>query len=290
MKKEIATPGSTGRLLKRLQKKPEKRLGQNFLVDRKTALDIAASLPEDREDAAPVIIEIGAGLGALSQLLAARAGRLILLEIDPALASHLRQMFAACPQVSVVQQDALQADFDALAEGAAYHVFGNLPYHITSELAERMAGFQGWQSVTFLLQKEAAERLLSGPGRQNCPLALHLAYCSQGRCLFDVPPAAFHPMPQVDSAVIQLRRRPSPPTDLPWEKIEPLIRAAFTLRRKSLLNALTASPIAGDKPYWQQMLNNCGIDPQTRGEALSLEDFNRLALAVYASELASELS
>ncbi len=282
LEKKIATPGSTGRLLKEMGKKPVKGWGQNFLIDHQIACQIAASLPEPREQSGVHIIEIGAGLGALSQLLTQQANRLILLEIDPDLASHLRQTFNDTSSVRIVQEDALQVDYDQLVGGDNYHIFGNVPYNITSELIAHLASFQKWQSATLLLQKEAAERLLAGPGRRNCPLALRLFYCCSGQYLFSVPPSCFHPMPKVDSAVIQLCRRLSPPVDCTWDKMEPLIQAAFALRRKSLLNALMASSLRGDKPYWQQILTRCGLDLQIRGEALTLADFSRLALAVDA--------
>ncbi len=272
----IATPGSTGRLLAELQKNPRKKLGQNFLVEETVVAAIAQNALTD-----PLlpVVEIGAGLGALSQALRPLTGDMLLVELDHGLAVHLQALFAGDGGVRILEADALQLDYDQLtaAQGwKTYQLFGNIPYHITSQLAEKLVYTQNWQTVTLLLQKEAAQRLLALPGKNNCPLALELAYVANGELLCTVPRNCFYPVPAVDSAVIKLTRWEQPPVDGDRDKLFALLHAAFSLRRKTLANALAASALPGDKAHWQSLLFACGFGENCRGEELSLQDYGLL--------------
>ncbi|MEG1662281.1 MAG: 16S rRNA (adenine(1518)-N(6)/adenine(1519)-N(6))-dimethyltransferase RsmA, partial [Clostridiales bacterium] len=272
----IATPGETGRLLAQLQKNPRKKLGQNFLVDQDKAMKIAASALE--LPAAP-ILEIGAGLGGLSQLLRPYTEKLMLLELDHRLVLHLRALFAPDEQVQVVEANALNFDYGALAHTPGwmgYHVFGNIPYHITSELVERLLDDKSWLSMTLLIQKEAAQRLLADPGRSNSPLTLRICYHATGEILFSVPRSCFSPAPEVDSAVIRLIRRSQPLVAGEEQQLCRLINAGFSLRRKTLINALRAAGSPGATAACGVLLHACGLKPPSRAEELSLTEYAKL--------------
>jgi len=267
----------TMRALRETGVTPHRLRGQNFLLDTQVLERIVGLARREELDAA---LEIGAGLGALSLLLAERARQLTLLEIEPAFAARLQALFADRPHVTVLQADALAFDYAGLAQErrwSSYAVFGNIPYHITTPLLQRLLPAGGcWSSLTLLLQKEAARRICQGQGRGNGPLPLLAEYFGQAEFCFTVGPAAFYPRPAVDSAVIRIRRHERPVVQADSEGLFRLIEAAFAQRRKTLLNALTASHAGLSREQWLDVLAACGVKASARAEQLGLGDFARI--------------
>ena len=180
---------------------PRPRLGQHFLIRGSVLERIAALVCPTRED---LVIEIGPGRGALTEKLLKRAARVVAIELDPYLVEHLRQRFAAEPRLEIVHGDVLATD---LAQWGRAPVAGNLPYYITSPILEKVAALDVPRGV-FLIQKEVAERLVAKPGNSDYGfLTVHIALFADTRLRFEVKPAAFHPPPKVDSAVVSLEPR-----------------------------------------------------------------------------------
>jgi len=257
--------------------KPHRLRGQNFLLDQQVLERIADLAPREELAAA---LEIGAGLGALSLLLAERAAQLALLEIEPSFVARLQALFAAQPHVMVLQADALDFDYAGFSEARnwpAYAVFGNIPYHITTPLLKRLLQQGGrWTSLTLLLQKEAALRICQGQGRENGPLPLLAEYYGEAKLCFTVAAEAFYPRPAVESALIRIRRRERPIVQADSQGLFRLIEAAFAQRRKTLVNSLTASYAGPSREQWLDVLDACGIGPGLRAEQLGLQYFARI--------------
>jgi len=180
---------------------PRPKLGQHFLVKGSVLERIAALVCPTRED---LVIEIGPGRGALTEKLLKRAGRVVAIEVDPYLVEHLRARFAAEPRLEIVHSDVLETD---LTQWGRAPIAGNLPYYITSPILEKAATLDVPRAV-FLIQKEVAERLVARPGGSDYGfLTVHIALFAEARLRFEVKPAAFHPPPKVDSAVVSLEPR-----------------------------------------------------------------------------------
>ncbi len=261
-------------LLREMKVAPQRLRGQNFLLDEQVISRIVASAALGSED---TVIEIGPGLGSMSRLLTDRPGRTILIELEPAFARRLTDIYAFQPQVQVLEADAATFPYAAFCqeqEIAHYHVVANLPYQVTTPILKQLL-FQGgpWQSMTLMLQKEAARRIVRGKGRENGPLTLLTEYFSEGELLFDVPPRAFYPAPAVTSTVIRLIRRQNPPVQGEIESLYPFIEKAFLQRRKVLVNSL-AGAYGLSREAWVNLLADCGFNPAVRGEELSLADFD----------------
>jgi 16S rRNA (adenine1518-N6/adenine1519-N6)-dimethyltransferase len=208
------------------------KLGQHFLIKGSILERIAALACPDRED---LVIEIGPGRGALTEKLLKRAERVVAIEVDPYLAEHLRTRFETEPRLEVVQGDVLETDLTQWGRGP---VAGNLPYYITSPILEKVATLDVPRGV-FLMQKEVAERLVAKPGDSAYGfLTVHIALFADTRLRFEVKPAAFHPPPKVDSAVVSLdpRRRDVGITDT--AAFLKFIGQCFRYKRKTLRNNL----------------------------------------------------
>ena len=278
--KQIGSIGVTRSLLSAKKLAPNKKLGQNFLVDGEVLRQIAAAVSPQADE---LIIEIGAGLGALSQVLAAGEAQILLLEIDAGVAAHLSEYFKDKPKVKVVCADALTFDFAAAQASYVYScckLVSNLPYHLTSELTERLLRVGDWSRLVLMMQKEAAERLLAqASARGYGPLALEIAYRGEAECLFEVASSSFYPPPAVTSAVIKITKRAysNPPSD---EKLLfSLIKAAFALKRKTLSNSLAAN-FHIEKTLLEQALRMAELDGRRRAENLTLSEFIALSEAV----------
>ena len=259
-------------------------LGQNFLlsealIDR--LLDEAALAPEDN------VLEIGPGAGVMTGLMARRAAKVLALELDRGLEPVLSQVLEGVDNARVVYQDAMRADLKALAgeafgEGAPYRVVANLPYYITADILLRLTGAEcPPDSVTIMVQREAAERIMSAPGsKQWCALAAELQYYGQARVLCEVGPEAFDPPPHVTSCFMRIDRYDAPIVTLGDERLfRRLIRAAFAMRRKTLANNLKAS-FGLDADRARAVLEAAGVDAQVRGESLSLAELCRVCDAL----------
>jgi 16S rRNA (adenine1518-N6/adenine1519-N6)-dimethyltransferase len=248
---------------------PRKRFGQHFLADRHYVARIVAAIDPRRDD---IVVEIGPGLGALTEPLLDRLDRLHVVEIDRDLAARLVETHPS-ERLAVHLADALEFDFAALPAGL--RVVGNLPYNISTPLLFRLAEFAGRiRDLTFMLQKEVVDRMVAAPGTPDYGrLSVMLQYRFDMARLFDVPPGAFRPPPKVDSAVVRMVPRPAgvlaarDPV-----RLAAVVTAAFGQRRKTLRNAVAGLLEPGD-------IERAGIDPGVRGETLSVDDFVRLANA-----------
>ncbi len=270
------------RLLADLGVHPHRLRGQNFLLDEAVVERILAAASPTAADA---VLEIGPGLGVLSRGLAEQAGRLFLLELEPAFAERLADRFAFEEQVEVIQADAVTFDYEAFCRErqiSGYQLVANLPYNITTPFLRRLLLEGGpWERATLMLQKEAAQRVCAGPGRDNGPLPLLTQYRAEATILFDVPREAFYPAPAVCSSVIRLTRRSQPPVEAEPMRLMALIEAAFSQRRKQLVNNLCgcyhrADGSALSREQVTAALESCGFPATVRGEALTLADFAAL--------------
>ena len=253
------------------------KLGQHFLADGRVRQRILDALRLTREH---TVLEIGAGRGAMTGLLASRAGRVVAVELDPQLAAGLRQKFAADPRVEVVESDILKMPLDY--PGAK--VFGNLPYYITSPILMRLFEHAGrFEEMVVMVQKEVAERLVAAPGSRDYGLlSVATQFHTRPELLFTIPPGAFRPQPQVDSALVRLTpRRPEAPLGpADKERFFRLLRASFAQKRKTLLNNLKGLYPAG---RLQAAMEQAGVPARARAEELSLEQFSALDSALSAS-------
>lgn len=261
----------------------KKSLGQHFLVDERVLDRIidAAEL-----DGSTGVLEIGPGMGALTERLADRAGWVLAVEIDGRLIPILRELFVDRPRVTVVHGDALQVDLKALMDrhlGSAerFSVVANLPYYATSPILMRLLEERlPLDRIVVMLQKEVAERIMAEPGtKEYGSLSVAVRYFAEVFRVCGVPRNCFVPRPQVDSAVIGLRIRREPLVSV---RNEPLffrmVRAAFSQRRKTLANALSSSLFGGKrKAELENLLKEIGIDPNRRGETLTLEEFAQVS-------------
>jgi 16S rRNA (adenine1518-N6/adenine1519-N6)-dimethyltransferase len=272
--------------LKILGKRPTKSLGQHFLIHQATAGKIAAAIHPEPGD---VVVEIGAGLGALTLPLSKSGARVIAVEIDSELAAFLHRQFrekAGEETVRVECMDILKVDFAALHDRfkRKLKIIGNLPYNISSPvLFKLMEGADCVQEAVLMLQNEVASRVLAEPGsKDNSILSIMAAYHSERKRILRIKPSQFHPPPKVDSQVIGLTFRECPLTprvESPW--LLQVVKAAFSHRRKTLKNSLLASNL----PYLTPesvgtALEEAAIESRKRPENLGLEDFLRLAHAL----------
>lgn len=248
-------------------------LGQHFLTDPAVAGRIVEATGAT---AADVVCEIGAGTGVLTGLLAARAERVVALEIDPALCARLKTQAARWPNVELRLADARAFPYESLASSRRLLVVGNLPYSASKPILLRL-----WEArasldqATLMVQREVAERLVAAPGgRDYGALSVLWQTWTDLTLLFVVPPEAFRPPPAVESAVVQVRFRRSPRVTVADEEaFVRVVKASFAQRRKTLANALKAATPTLDV----RRLSEADIDGRRRAETLSLEEFARLA-------------
>ncbi|HTR04708.1 MAG TPA: 16S rRNA (adenine(1518)-N(6)/adenine(1519)-N(6))-dimethyltransferase RsmA [Thermoanaerobaculia bacterium] len=254
-----------------------RRWGQNFLASAATAERIADAV---RVEPGDVVLEVGPGDGALTRPLAARAGTLVAVEIDPARARALGDEFAADPKVRVLEGDVLSRPFaDWLAAGGAAGpalLVGNLPYNVaTAILTSALEAPATIRRAVATVQREVAWRFLAKPGEEAYGyLSVRTAARATGRILFDLPPGAFRPRPKVHSSVLELVPRPDVAEPELLRRALCLASLGFNARRKTLPNALSS---AAPRAEWEDALVRLGKDPRVRAEELGLEDFLALA-------------
>ena len=229
------------------------------------------------------VLEIGPGIGVLTKELAARAAKVVAVEVDERLPPLLAETLADCPNVKIVMGDVLKVDLTKLiAEefaGLKVAVCANLPYNITTPVLTKLVETPCFQSVTVLIQKEVAQRLSAPQGSSDCgSFSLFLQYHMETEYLFDVPPEKFLPAPKVTSAVLRCVRREKPAVEVADEAFFfKVVRGAFLLRRKTLVNSLAAALPGYGKEDIREAIVNCGLSPEVRGERLTLAEFARLA-------------
>lgn len=256
-----------------------KGFGQNFIIN--------PGLPPKIVDASRVdkswgVIEIGPGIGVLTRELARRAGKVVAIEVDERLPPLLAETMAGVDNFKLVMQDVLKVDLHRLiAEefpGMPVAVCANLPYYITSPIVMKLLGDRlPIQSMTVMVQKEAAERLAAAPGtRASSAISCAVSYYAVSRMMFTAQPGSFYPAPKVTSAVVRLELRSEPAVQVEDEAgYFALVRAAFGQRRKTAANAI-ASGLGLSKETVTAAIQRAGLDPRVRPEALTLEDFARL--------------
>lgn len=270
----------------------KKNLGQNFLLNENVASRIAEAARETIAGDTPCLaIEIGPGAGALTLQLSHKFDRVLALEIDPHLIPVLSESLSTVNNVDLVCCDALKysfSDLPRLYPDHAIAVCSNLPYYLTTELLMLLLESKVlFSSITVLIQLEAADRLTATPGsEQYGAISASVSYYAEAKKLFRVGPGNFFPRPKVDSAVLRLTPREAPPVS---PKSEPLffavIRAAFSTKRKTILNALTIA--FNDRVSKEQILSvldQCGIEPSRRGETLCLQDFCNISDHMFPME------
>jgi 16S rRNA (adenine1518-N6/adenine1519-N6)-dimethyltransferase len=255
--------------------RPRKALGQCFLQDRGIAQKIVALADIRPGD---LVVEIGAGTGILTALLAERQARVIALEIDPPLVTILEERLRDYPQVTVLLADVLAFDFADAAREARQplKVIGNIPYHISSPiLFHLLAGHAAIEAMTLMFQKEVADRLQAAPASKAYGIpTVMLAQFARVSAAFDVSPRCFYPVPKVTSSVLRIDILQSPRFPVVdavfWAS---LVKAAFAQRRKTLLNSLQSDAALGTGAEVRSALETAGVEPSRRAETLSVEEF-----------------
>lgn len=278
----LGSPQNTIAVLQKYNFAFQKKFGQNFLIDTHVLDKIidASGVTED-----DFVLEIGPGIGTMTQYLCERAREVVAVEIDKNLIPILSDTLKNYSNVTVINEDILKLDICKLAEeknqGKPIKVVANLPYYITTPII--MGLFESHvpiDSITIMVQKEVAERMQEGPGsKEYGALSLAVQYYARPEIVANVPPNCFMPRPNVGSAVIRLTRHEKPPVEVEDEKLMfRIIRASFNQRRKTLANGLNNSPeIHLPKEVIQESIVSLGVPENIRGEALSLEQFAELS-------------
>lgn len=291
---EIGSRTRTRAIMEKYGIHTKKGFGQNFLTDLNVLKNIVSAAEITRDDN---VIEIGPGIGALTEQLAQAAGEVLALEIDQDLIPVLAEVLAPYDNVTVLNQDVLQANLPELIKqqftdpSRPIKVVANLPYYITSPiLMNLLAAPVDWAAICVMMQKEVAQRLTAQPGtKQYGALTLAIEYQMTAEIAFNVSRRVFVPAPNVDSAIVVLKPRTTPLPVQPFnkQKLFGFIRGCFAHRRKSLWNNLQAT--VGKQPAvkekMQAILTALPISPQTRPERLTLEQFIELANALHAAQL-----
>ena len=278
----LGNPQNTIEVLQKYNFVFQKKFGQNFLIDTHVLDKIIGSAEITKDD---VVLEIGPGIGTMTQYLACAAKKVIAVEIDKALIPILEDTLSEYENVRVINHDVLKVDIAKLAEeengGKPIKVVANLPYYITTPII--MGLFENHvpiKSITVMVQKEVADRMQVGPGTKDYgALSLAVQYYAKPYIVANVPPNCFMPRPKVGSAVIRLERYENPPVTVEDEKLMfRLIRASFNQRRKTLANGLKNAPdIPLEKEEIEAVITELGKPLTIRGEALTLEEFAALS-------------
>ncbi|PYZ95444.1 16S rRNA (adenine(1518)-N(6)/adenine(1519)-N(6))-dimethyltransferase [Alteribacter lacisalsi] len=288
MNKDIATPKRTKEILEKHGFSFKKSLGQNFLIDTNILRKIADAGDITKETSA---IEIGPGIGALTEQLAKQAKSVTALEIDQRLLPILKETLSPYPHVNVIHQDVLEADLhslirDEIGEKEDMVVCANLPYYVTTPILLKLLEEKlPLRAIVVMIQKEVAERIAAKPGTKDYgSLSIACQYYAEAETVLTVPKTVFVPQPNVDSAVLRLRIRQEPPVKVKDEAFFfRLIRGSFRQRRKTLLNNLVQHFDAKEnKASVESLCAEAGIDPKRRGETLSMEEFAVLSDTFFA--------
>lgn len=289
MHRDIATPGRTKEILDKYGFSFKKSLGQNFLIDPNILHKIVSFAGLTEKSGA---IEIGPGIGALTEHLARNAGKVVAFEIDQRLLPVLEDTLSPYDHVKIIHQDILEADVASVIKeelGGMEHiaVVANLPYYVTTPILMKLLEARlPIDSFTVMMQKEVADRISAKPGtKEYGSLSIAIEYFTEAETVMIVPKTVFMPQPNVASAVVHLKRRNQPPVTVKDEEfLFKVTRGSFVQRRKTILNNLQASLPDGKarKADIAAALDAAGVDPGRRGETLTLEEFGRLADALYA--------
>ena len=280
----LGTPSATKEIINKYRFAFQKKFGQNFLIDSNVLESIIRGAEITKDD---FVLEIGPGIGTMTQYLCEAARQVVAVEIDKMLIPILEDTLSEYDNVEVINQDVLKVDIKSLAEeknnGKPIKVVANLPYYITTPII--MGLFESGvpiDSITIMVQKEVADRMQTGPGSKDYgALSLAVQYYATAKVILNVSATCFMPRPNVDSAVIKLTRHKEPTVNVVDEKLMfKIIRASFNQRRKTLVNGLKNSPeLSFSKEQIVKAIEKIGKPETIRGEALTLEEFAELANA-----------
>lgn len=282
----LGNPQNTIEILQKYQFTFQKKFGQNLLIDTHVLDKIIRAADIGKED---MVLEIGPGIGTMTQYLAEAAGKVIAVEIDKNLIPILSDTLSGYENVQIINEDVLKLDIQRLVEeenaGRPIKVVANLPYYITTPII--MGLFESHvplHSVTVMVQKEVADRMQTGPGNKDYgALSLAVQYYAEPYIVANVPPNCFMPRPKVGSAVIRLTRHEKPPVEVEDERLLfDIIRASFNQRRKTLANGLNNSDrLDIPKEAITEAIQQLGKGPSVRGETLTLEEFAKLSNSLW---------
>ena len=270
----IASPQVTQHILNRFKLRADKKLGQNFLIDENVVRQIVAAAELSEAD---TVLEVGPGIGTLTQGLAESKARVVAVELDTRLLPVLATTLNGYDNVRVVHGDILKVNIMEEVGASSFKVCANLPYYITTPIIFALLEKRlPMERLVAMVQKEVAERMVAQPGgKEYGALSVAIQYYTEPKIAFIVPPTSFIPAPAVDSAVIVCKRREKPPVEVCDEGLFfRVVKAAFSLRRKMLSNSLKNMGIKSEQvAKWLEL---AGVDGKRRAETLSLEDFAKL--------------
>lgn len=278
----LGTPGATKEIINRYSFAFQKKFGQNFLIDSNILENIVSAAEITKDD---FVLEIGPGIGTMTQYLCEAARQVVAVEIDKMLIPILEDTLSEYDNVEIINKDVLKVDIKSLAQekngGKSIKVVANLPYYITTPII--MGLFESKvpiESITIMVQKEVADRMQTGPGSKDYgALSLAVQYYAEAKVMLNVSANCFMPRPNVDSAVIKLLRHKTPTVDVEDEALMfRIIRASFNQRRKTLVNGLkNSSELDFSKEQILEAIKSIGKDENIRGEKLTLEEFSQLS-------------
>ena len=289
----LGNPAKCSAVLKKYGFSFRKKYGQNFLINTGVLTSIVHTAGITKED---FVLEIGPGIGTLTQYLATYAGHVVAVEIDRTLLPILKDTLSEWDNVEILSADILKTDIRKIAEekngGKPIKICANLPYYITTPiLMALLESGAPISDLTVMVQKEVAERMVTGPGsKEYGALSLAVQYYTKPEISFIVPPSSFMPRPHVDSAVVHMELYREPPVDVTDEKmLFRVIRASFNERRKTLLNGLSHfQEFEFSKEEIAGAIERCNLSPSVRGEKLTLVEFAELANELVKVEKAKE--
>ncbi|MBQ8030795.1 MAG: 16S rRNA (adenine(1518)-N(6)/adenine(1519)-N(6))-dimethyltransferase RsmA [Butyrivibrio sp.] len=277
----LGNAARTKEVLAKYNMSAKKKFGQNFLIDSHVLEGIVEAAGVTKDD---LVLEIGPGIGSLTQYLAEAAGRVIAVEIDNTLLQVLADTLSEYDNVTVINEDILKVNLDEVVTengGRPIKVVANLPYYITTPIIMKLFESRARiESITVMVQKEVADRMAAGPGGKDYgSLSLAVGYYAKAVTVMDVPPSSFIPQPNVGSAVVNLSRYAEPRVSVQDEKrLFEIVRTAFNQRRKTLSNSLSNNPaLRVSRQEVVDALVKMGVDEKARGEILTLEQFAELS-------------